>query len=83
MKKVAILIAVVGLVLSPLAASAGLIPEVEMEAGLEIGDFHYRESHIMREDGVPGGRSGSPGGIGAGNDGNVGRACEDALRIGP
>ena len=59
MKKFANLIAVVGLVLSPLAVSAGLIPEVEMEAGLEVGDFHYRESHIMREDGVQGGVYGS------------------------
>jgi len=38
---------------------AGVIEDVEMEAGLEVGDFHYRESHIMREDGVQAGVYGS------------------------
>ena len=37
----------------------GVIEDIEMEAGLEVGDFHYRESHLMREDGVQGGVYGS------------------------
>ncbi len=40
-------------------ALAGVIENIDMEAGIEIGDFHYRESHIMREDGVQGGIYGS------------------------
>ncbi len=59
MKRMRILaIVLCGLALVPVAA-AGLIEEVDMEAGVEIGDFHYRESHIMREDGVQYGVYGS------------------------
>lgn len=39
------------LVLAP-AAGAGLVKDVDFELGAEIGDFHYRESHFMREDGM-------------------------------
>ena len=59
MNKVLTLIVALATVFCPLAAFSGLIPGVEMEAGLEVGDFHYRESHIMREDGVQGGVYGS------------------------
>jgi len=41
------------------AVMGGVIEDIEMEAGLEVGDFHYRESHLMREDGVQGGVYGS------------------------
>lgn len=59
MKRMRILaIALCGLAVVPLAG-AGVIEDVDMEAGLEIGDFHYRESQIMREDGVQYGVYGS------------------------
>lgn len=59
MKKIVILIIFLLLGLVQSTGRAGLIENIEMEAGLEIGDFHYRESHIMREDGVQGGIYGS------------------------
>ncbi len=59
MKKIVLMITVLLFVCGAPAGFSGIIPEVEMEAGLEIGDFHYRESHIMREDGVQGGIYGS------------------------
>ena len=31
--------------------SAGVVPGLEFQAGLELEDLHYRESHFMREDG--------------------------------
>jgi len=56
MKTVALVLC--GLAIVPLAA-AGVSEKVALEAGLEIGDFHYRESHLMREDGVQFGVYGS------------------------
>ena len=59
MKRMRIMaIVLCGLAVIPLAG-AGVIEDVDMEAGVEIGDFHYRESHIMREDGVQYGLYGS------------------------
>ena len=59
MKNSCIIIALVIFSLTGSFTFAGVIEDVEMEAGLEIGDFHYRESHLMREDGVQGGVYGS------------------------
>lgn len=42
-----------------LPATAGVLPGVEFQAGLELEDFHYRESHLMREDGWQAGVYGS------------------------
>ena len=57
-RMIVITLALCGLAVIPLA-SAGLIENIDLEAGVEIGDFHYRESHFMREDGVQYGVYGS------------------------
>ena len=59
MKNSCVIIALVIFSLTGSFTFAGVIEDVEMEAGLEVGDFHYRESHLMREDGVQGGVYGS------------------------
>ncbi len=59
MKNSCIIIAIVLFSLTGSFTSAGVIEDVEMEAGLEIGEFHYRESHFMREDGTQFGVYGS------------------------
>jgi len=59
MKRIKIIAwALCGLAIVPMAA-AGVIEDIDLEAGLELGDFHYRESHFMREDGVQFGAYGS------------------------
>ncbi|MEA1929000.1 MAG: hypothetical protein U9N73_12410 [Candidatus Auribacterota bacterium] len=59
MKNICIIIAIVLFGFTGSLSPAGVIDDIEMEAGLEVGDFHYRESHLMREDGVQGGIYGS------------------------
>jgi len=59
MKKTIGLAVLMIFILTGSAAMGGVIEDIEMEAGLEVGDFHYRESHIMREDGWQGGVYGS------------------------
>jgi hypothetical protein len=51
MRKQMLAALVAGFVLLAPSARAGLIEEIDFELGTEIGDFHYRESHFMREDG--------------------------------
>lgn len=59
MKKIIGLTVLALSVISGSVVMGGLIENIEMDAGLEIGDFHYRESHFMREDGVQSGVYGS------------------------
>ncbi|MDP8236270.1 MAG: hypothetical protein P9M08_07785 [Candidatus Erginobacter occultus] len=42
---------VAGFLLLAPAARGGLVDGLDIEFGTEIGEFHYRESHFMREDG--------------------------------
>ena len=48
-----------GLAIVPVAGAGVIDENIDMEAGVEIGDFHYRESHFMREDGMQFGVYGS------------------------
>lgn len=59
MKKTIGMVVLLFLIFIGSAVWGGVIEDIEMEAGLEIADFHYRESHLMREDGVQGGVYGS------------------------
>jgi len=59
MKKIIGLAVLVIFAVTGSAVMGGVIEDIQMEAGLEIGDFHYRESHLMREDGVQYGVYGS------------------------
>ncbi len=51
MRKMLLAALAAGFLLLAPSARAGLIEGIDFEAGVEIGEFHYRESHFMREDG--------------------------------
>ncbi len=51
MRKMSLAVLAAGWLLAVLLSRAGMAAGLEFELGPEIGDFHYRESHFMREDG--------------------------------
>ena len=51
MKNSMLAVLVAGFLLLAPSVRGGLVDGLDIELGTEIGEFHYRESHFMREDG--------------------------------